>query len=116
MTAASVTFQGPIQNLRSARAGARPGDGTVHSLLDGEIFVNQADGIFQTLAANGQLLTFGTLAAAQAAAQAVAAQAIAPAALGAVMLTWLQSLPINPPQGTPGWWNNGGVPTYGAGA
>ena len=46
-----------VQHLRAARAGARPGDGTIRSLLDGEIFINEADGVFCTLAANGTTVT-----------------------------------------------------------
>ena len=46
-----------VQHLRSSRAGARPGDGTIRSLLDGEIFINQADGVFCTPAANGAMRT-----------------------------------------------------------
>ena len=104
-----VTFAGPIQHLRSARAGARPGDGTIRSLLDGEWFINQADGIAQTLAANGQLLTFGTSAADLAAAQTAMAAAF-PTLLADLFPAFLASLPTAQPSTAGVLWLNGGNP------
>ena len=55
---------GPILHLTSARAGARPGDGTIRSLLPGEIFINQADNILCMLSASGVMQIFYQLNAA----------------------------------------------------
>ena len=46
-----------VQHLRSKVPGARPGDGTIRWLMDGEIFINQTDGVFCYLANTGALQT-----------------------------------------------------------
>ena len=89
----TTTLNWPLQNLRSARAGARPGDGTVRSLLDGEIFVNQADNVICMLSANGVMQTFYQLNAAGL------------AGLAAVLPTTDPGV-LNAP------WNNQGVLTF----
>ena len=58
MTTSGITFPGPIQHLRSTRAAARPGDGTIRWPLDGEWFINQADMVACLLDASGRLRSF----------------------------------------------------------